>query len=74
MLEVIGDPGTSLSGALLTDVQTVLNSGFLIGSDFGIQPSTQTWSVRTDTKTKAGNYQFWCSVHAFMNGTLAVGQ
>lgn len=74
MLEVIGDPGTSLSGALLTDVQTVLNSGFLIGSDFGIQPSTQTWSVRTDTKTKAGNYQFWCSVHDFMNGTLAVGQ
>ena len=73
-LESIADPGTALSGAVLKDVQTIVDSGVLAGTGYGVQPTTQTWSVRTDAKTKAGNYQFWCSVHDFMNGTLAVGQ
>jgi hypothetical protein len=73
-LESIADPGTALSGAVLKDVQTIVDSGVLVGTGYGVQPTTQTWSVRTDAKTKAGNYQFWCSVHDFMNGTLAVGQ
>lgn len=72
--EIIGDPGTALSGTVLTNVQQIADSGFLIGSDFGVQPTTQTWSVRTDNKTANGTYQYWCSVHDFMNGQVVIGQ
>jgi plastocyanin len=72
--ETVGDPGNALSGAILKNVQQIVNSGLLAGADYGVQPTTQTWSVRTDTKTQSGAYQYWCSVHDFMNGQLLIGE
>jgi plastocyanin len=72
--ETVGDPGNALSGVILSNVQNIVDSGFLAGPDYGVQPTVQTWSVRTNSKTQAGTYQFWCSVHDFMNGALVVGQ
>jgi plastocyanin len=72
--EAIGDPGNALSGAFLRSPQQIVDSGLLVGSGYGIQPSIQTWSVRTDSKTQSGTYQYWCSVHDFMHGTLQMGQ
>ncbi len=73
MPEAVGDPGNALSGAFLTNTQAIVNSGLLVGSNYGVQPTTQTWSVRTNSKTEAANYRFFCSVHDFMVGTVAVG-
>jgi hypothetical protein len=71
--ELIGDPGNAISGSVLKSVQGIYDSGFLAGPDYGLQPTVQTWSVRTDGTTENGNYNFWCSVHDFMHGTLIVG-
>ena len=72
--ELIGDPGNALSGAVLKDVQHIVDSGFLAGQAYGLQPTTQTWSVRTDSNTQSGTYNYWCSVHDFMHGSLQIGQ
>ncbi|MCA1644468.1 MAG: hypothetical protein LC797_03030 [Chloroflexi bacterium] len=72
--EFIGDPGNALSGTILKNVQQIVDSGLLAGLDYGVQPTTQTWSVRTDAKTQSATYNYWCSVHDFMHGTLVVGQ
>ena len=72
--EFIGDPGTALSGIVLKNVQQIVDSGFLIGADYGLQPTTQTWSVRTDRNTQSGTYNYWCAVHDFMHGVLLIGQ
>ena len=72
--EIVGDPGNALSGTILKNVQQIVNSGFLAGADFGLQPTTQTWSVRTDNHTESGAYQYWCSVHDFMNGQLVISR
>jgi plastocyanin len=71
--EFIGDPGNALSGVILSNVQKIVDSGLLAGTDYGVQPTVQTWSVRTDSKTQSGTYQYWCSVHDFMNGALVIG-
>jgi plastocyanin len=70
--ELIGDPGNALSGVVLNNVQGIYNSGFLVGADYGLQPTVQTWSVRTDSNTQSTNYNYWCSVHDFMHGVLQV--
>lgn len=72
--ETIGDPGNALSGATLKNTQQIVNSGLLAGTGYSIQPSTQTWSIRTDKNTLSGVYQYFCSVHDFMNGSLVIGQ
>jgi plastocyanin len=73
MPEVVADPGNALSGTILKNVQQIVNSGVLAGPDYGVQPTTQTWSIRTDSTTQAGAYNYWCSIHDFMHGVLAVG-
>jgi len=55
-------------------VGEIVDSGFLAGPDYGLQPTTQTWSVRTDGKTQPGTYNYWCSVHDFMHGEVLIGQ
>lgn len=72
--ELIADPGNALSGVILRNPQAIVNSGALAGSGYFVMPSTQTWSVRTDRNTASGTYQFWCSLHGWMNGSLAIGQ
>jgi plastocyanin len=71
--ELIGDPGNAISGSMLKSVLTIYDSGVLVGPDYGLQPTVQTWSVRTDSHTQSANYNYWCSVHDFMHGVLQVG-
>jgi|SRR5579859_6562124 len=71
--EFIGDPGNAISGTVLKSVQNIVDSGFLAGPDYGVQPTVQTWSVATSNATQNGTYNYWCSVHDFMHGTLVVG-
>jgi plastocyanin len=71
--ELVGDPGNAISGSVLKSVQGIYDSGLLIGGDYGVQPTVQTWSVRTNGTTEGGNYNYWCSVHDFMHGVLIVG-
>jgi plastocyanin len=72
--EVVGDPGNALSGAILKNVQQVVDSGLLVGIDYGVQPTVQTWSVRTNGSTKSDAYNYFCSVHDWMHGVLSIGQ
>jgi len=68
----IGDPGTSPSGSALVDPTQLLDSGILIGSAFGLTPSTQSWSAIISSTSAPGAYQYECTVHDWMQGTLNV--
>lgn len=70
--ELIGDPGTAPSGTILTDPAQIVDSGFLVGTGYGIAPSAQTWSLVTNGSTKAGTYTYRCTVHDGMVGTLVI--
>jgi plastocyanin len=68
----IGDPGTSPSGTVLTNPSQLVDSGILIGPSFGLQPTTQSWSVVISSLSAPGAYQYQCTVHDWMQGTLNV--
>jgi plastocyanin len=70
--EVIADPGTAPAGTLLTSPTALVGSGVLIGTGYGVNPTSQTWSTRTNAGTSTGTYMFQCSVHDFMHGWLNV--
>lgn len=74
MPESVGDPGNALSGTLLVNPQKIVDSGLLAGTDYGVPGTIQTWSVRTDSHTVSGGYDYFCAVHDFMHGTLLIGQ
>ena len=59
---------------MLVNVQHIVDSGFLAGQAYGLQPTTQTWSIRTDSNTQSDTYNYWCSVHDFMHGSLRIGK
>jgi hypothetical protein len=69
--EFIADPGTSPPRTSLTSPTALVDSGVLIGTGYGVKPSAQSWSIRTDAAT-AGTYMFKCTVHDFMQGHLNV--
>jgi hypothetical protein len=50
--------GNAHSGAVLKNVQGIYDSG--------LQPTVQTWSVRTDSNTQS-------TTHNYMHGELEVG-
>jgi len=66
--EIIGDPGTRGPGQGLNRNQ-VTDSGFLAGGAYGVTPSAQWWSVAA---AQPGSYQYHCTVHDFMVGTIKV--
>jgi len=66
--EIIGDPGTRGPGQGLNRSQ-VTDSGFLAGGAYGVTPSAQWWSVAA---AQPGSYQYHCTVHDFMQGTISV--
>jgi plastocyanin len=75
--EVIGDPGNSPPGTVLTSTNTAgppfVDSGLLFGTGYGVPGTIQHWSVRTTAaQTPAGTYSWHCSLHDFMHGDLIV--
>jgi plastocyanin len=70
--EIVADPGNAASGTLLTSPATLVDSGVLIGTAYGV-PSSQSWSAATGGGTASGAYTFHCVIHDFMVGTLRVG-
>jgi plastocyanin len=71
--EVIGDPGNAGPGTVLSDPSVVVDSGVLGGSGYGVNPSAQSWSLATNGTSKPGAYHFQCTIHDWMQGTLAIG-
>jgi plastocyanin len=67
--ELIADPGNSRPGRL-TDTAALVDSGVLVGTDLGLSPSAQSWSV---VATSPGSYRFQCMIHDWMQGTINVG-
>jgi len=70
--DLIGDPGNAPAGTVLTDPKQLVDSGLLGGTGYGISPSAQQWSIKTNGATAAGSYSYQCMVHDWMHGTLAV--
>jgi plastocyanin len=66
------DPGNAPAGTLLTRPDVMVDSGFLVGKNYHLQPSTQSWGVTTGPGTAAGAYAYMCTVHDFMQGALTV--
>lgn len=69
---VIFDPGNAPSGTALTDPTQYVDSGIFIGANYGIKPIAQAWSVVTNGSTALGTYNYQCTVHDWMQGTLKV--
>jgi len=70
--ELIGDPGNAPPGTLLTNPTALVDSGVLAGRGYNLDPSRQTWSVRTNRATANGTYEYQCTIHDFMHGTLSI--
>lgn len=68
----IADPGTSPTGTILTTLTAVVDSGIRQGSAFGVPQSNLPWSVAMSNVSALGTYQYECSVHPWMVGTLNV--
>jgi plastocyanin len=67
--ELVLDPGNARSGTVLSSSSTAVDSGLLLGSAYGLQPSAQAWSIGTSTP---GAYTYHCILHDWMQGTLTV--
>jgi len=67
--EFIVDPGNAPNGTILSNSAAAVDSGLLVGSAYGLQPSAQSWSVGT---ASAGAYTYHCILHDWMQGTLNV--
>ncbi len=68
--ELILDPGNAPPGTALTNPTTLTSSGTLVGTAFGVSPSSQLWAVTTDQSSAAGVYLFQCTVHDWMQGRI----
>src|SRR5207247_729007 len=71
--EVIGDPGNAGPGTVLSNPSVVVDSGVLGGTGYGVTPSAQSWSLSTNSGSTPGAYRFQCTIHDWMQGTLALG-
>ena len=66
--ELVLDPGNVPSGTVLSSPAPI-DSGMLVGSAYGLEPSVQTWSIGTSA---TGSYTYHCILHDWMQGTLNV--
>jgi hypothetical protein len=67
------DPGNAPSGTALGGPEDVVNSGLLIGREYGVAPVASTWSVTITDATAKGAHPFFDTVHPWMSGVLIVG-
>jgi plastocyanin len=68
--EVIGDSGSQVSGALLTDTT---DSGLIVGSSYAQYYGglgADHWSIKAGAP---GAHQYFCAIHDWMTGTITVG-
>jgi hypothetical protein len=72
--ELIADPGNAPPGTVVARRTQLIDSGIRVGTGYGLDPSSQFWSVRTDSSTATGAapYLFHCTVHDFMVGAFVV--
>jgi plastocyanin len=69
-VELIGDPGSQVSGSLLTDTT---DSGLLAGASYAQYYGglgSDHWSVKAGA---ASAHQYFCAIHDWMTGTITVG-
>jgi plastocyanin len=66
--EFLADPGLSRPGDL-SDPLAVVDSGVLVGADYGLTPSVQDWSA---TASRPGTYRYQCTVHDWMRAVVQV--
>jgi plastocyanin len=70
-VELIGDPGSQVSGAPLTDTT---DSGLIVGSSYATYYGglgADHWSVKAGAQ---GAHQYFCAIHDWMTGTITVGR
>jgi hypothetical protein len=66
------DPGNAASGTELGKPGDIVNSGLLIGANYGVRPIASSWSVRISETTSKGVHPFFDAVHPWMTGVLTV--
>ncbi len=69
-VELIGDPGSQVSGSLLTDTT---DSGLLVGASYAQYYGglgSDHWSVKAGA---IGAHPYFCAIHDWMTGTISVG-
>lgn len=66
--ELTADPGTARPGDLI-DPAAVVDSGVLVGADYGLTPSVQDWSANAHA---AGTFAYQCTIHDWMRATVTV--
>jgi len=57
---------------MLKSPTTLVDAGLLIGRGYDLEPTSQKWSLGTNNSTVAATYEYQCTVHDFMHGTLVV--
>jgi plastocyanin len=67
--EVVTDPGNAPSPAHLTNPNNFVDSGVLLGPDFGAPAAVQQWSVIADNP---GRYRYHCIIHDWMESSITV--
>ena len=68
-VEVIGDPGSQVSGSLLTATS---DSGLLVGASYAPYyggMGSDNWSVKAGSM---GAHPYFCAIHDWMTGTITV--
>jgi plastocyanin len=71
--ELMADPGNARPGDLSNtnpaDPSSVVDSGVLVGADYGLTPSVQDWSAKASS---SGTYAYQCTVHDWMRAVVQV--
>lgn len=67
--ELAADPGNARPGDL-SNPAALVDSGVLVGADYGLQPSVQDWSANANAP---GTYAYQCTIHDWMRATVTVG-
>jgi plastocyanin len=78
--EIAGDPGNARPGEL-TNTKAFVDSGLLVGADYGLTPSVQDWTATAGTPSTSApsaastpvRFAYQCTVHDWMQAAVTVG-